>query len=150
MILTNQGRLTDVNGDEAPEAHMFKLKIEALFNTLDVPLTLYAACANDNYRKPRTAMWKLLTEEYNKNNKMVEREYSYLVGDAAGRVKDHSDSDRHFCMNVGIGFYTPEEFFLNESPEHMGHNFDPSWYLTANDNWKIMFYALSDDSSNVQ
>jgi bifunctional polynucleotide phosphatase/kinase len=146
VILTNQGRLTDAKGDEAPEAHMFKLKADALLNALDIPIMLYAACANDNYRKPRTAIWELLTEEYNKNDRLVEREYSYLVGDAAGRDKDHADSDRHFCMNVGIGFHTPEEFFLQEPPEPMGHKFDPSWYLNANGNWKIMYSAFLDAS----
>jgi bifunctional polynucleotide phosphatase/kinase len=144
VILTNQGRLTDRKGEQAPEAHLFKLKVEAVLRALDIPLTLYAACANDNYRKPRTGMWELLTEECRMGGRFVEREYSYLIGDSAGRDKDHSDSDRHFCMNVGISFYTPEEFFLNEPPEHMCHKFDPAWYLAANRNWEIMYPDLPD------
>ena len=130
IIFTNQGRLTTSSGDEAPEVQVFKLKVEAIMKALDVPLTLYAACANDNYRKPRTGMW----EEMMRNHNMgVELGSSYLVGDAAGRVRDHSDTDRHFTINLGIKFFTPEEFFLGRNPEALGHKFDPSWYLTASE-----------------
>ena len=48
------------------------------------------------------------------------REDSLYCGDAAGREvgwsagkkKDFSCSDRLFADNVGVKFYTPEEFFL--------------------------------------
>ena len=32
-------------------------------------------------------------------------------------------------MNVGIGFQTPEEFFLRQPGKPMSHRFDPSSYL---------------------
>lgn len=144
VILTNQGRLTDRNGEQAPEAHLFQLKVAALLKALDIPLTLYAACANDNYRKPRTGVWELLTGQRSTSGKPVDADHSYLVGDAAGRDKDHSDSDRHFCMNVGISFYTPEEFFLNKPSERMHHKFDPAWFLSANGNWEITYPDLPD------
>jgi bifunctional polynucleotide phosphatase/kinase len=130
IIFTNQGRLTNATGGEAPEAQLFKLKLDAVLKDLDVPLTLYAACANDIYRKPRTGMWDQMLKDFGRR---IRIEDSYLVGDAAGRVKDHSDSDRHFCMNIGIGFITPEEFFLNKAPLPLGHKFDPAWYLPSDD-----------------
>ncbi|RQM07510.1 hypothetical protein DH86_00002811, partial [Scytalidium sp. 3C] len=54
---------------------------------------------------------------------------AYLVGDAAGRESDHSDADIHFCENLNISFFTPEEFFLGEDTEEVGHKFDPKWHL---------------------
>ena len=62
-------------------------------------------------------------------------EASFFVGDAGGRsstsdVKaDHSCSDRDLAANVGIGFKTPEEFFLNEKPRPYSRVFDPREFL---------------------
>ncbi|KAF2465858.1 PNK3P-domain-containing protein [Lindgomyces ingoldianus] len=125
IIFTNQGRLTDENRQEAPEAQMWKRKVDVLLNVLDIPLILYAACANDNYRKPRTGMWEKMKEEFHS----VELDLSFLVGDAAGRECDHSDADRHFCLNIGIPFFTPEKFFLGAPLEPMSDKFNPAWYL---------------------
>lgn len=39
---------------------------------------------------------------------------SYFVGDAAGRKRDFACSDRQCAANIGIAFYTPEEYFLSQ------------------------------------
>lgn len=36
---------------------------------------------------------------------------------------------RHWAMNNGISFHTPEEFFLQQEPREMKHKFDPSGYI---------------------
>ncbi|KAL4914537.1 P-loop containing nucleoside triphosphate hydrolase protein [Aspergillus aurantiobrunneus] len=71
----------------------------------------------------------------------MDQENSYFVGDAAGRMADHSDVDFHFSINIGVGFHTPEEFFLDLTGEAPGHKFEPvsflqghlqQWSCTAN------------------
>ena len=41
----------------------------------------------------------------------ADKQASFYVGDAAGRKGDHASSDREWAQNVGIPFYTPEQFF---------------------------------------
>lgn len=86
-------------------------------------------------------MWDVMCEDMGIRKRSEERmsddqgtligiERAYLVGDAAGRKSDHSDSDIHFCENLGIKHFTPEEFFLGKgNTEEVGHKFDPRWYL---------------------
>lgn len=129
VIITNQGRLTDSKGGEAADAQPFKIKMETILKEIDIPLAVYTACANDNYRKPRIGTWQLLQLQFAEKCLVVDTENSYLVGDAAGRITDHSDADRHFSLNTGIDFFTPEVFFLEQAPLPLGHKFDPCAYL---------------------
>jgi bifunctional polynucleotide phosphatase/kinase len=142
IVFTNQGRLTTTTGAEAPESQLFKAKVEAMGHDLGVPFTVYAACANDLYRKPRTGMWDVMCEDFGLRGVICGKEgqepkeaevkrQTLFVGDAAGRETDHSDSDRHFCENLGICFSPPEEFFLGDMTQALGHKFDPSWYLPS-------------------
>ena len=104
---------------------------------------------------------------------------SVFVGDAAGRAgdakagvrRDHSCSDRDFAVNVvsyveygrhyeteadlcvlleqGIGFMTPEEFFLGEAAKPFTRSFDPATYLKSEvtsqtDSTAILFTKKND------
>ncbi|KAE9979636.1 hypothetical protein EG327_006934 [Venturia inaequalis] len=113
----------------------FKEKANAVFNQLDLPISLYAATAKDQYRKPRPGMWNALLEDFALTSDAVDHKESIFVGDAAGREasagrkKDFSSSDRDLAANIGIPFKTPEEFFLGEALQPFVREFDPVMFL---------------------
>jgi bifunctional polynucleotide phosphatase/kinase len=104
-----------------------KLKCKNIQKDINIPIIFLMSTEDDKYRKPRIGLWKILSKEN------IIKEGSFYVGDAAGRIKtneykkDHSDSDRKFAENIGITFYTPEVFFLNEKErkwEYQGYKLD--------------------------
>ena len=128
----------------------FKQKCAAVLAALDIPTSVYAATARDAYRKPRTGMWDEVCDDYDIPAEEVDLENSVFVGDAGGRTaaakgegetggkragakkagvpKDFSCSDRNFAHNVGIPYFTPEEFFLDEAPREFVRDFDLAAY----------------------
>lgn len=78
-----------------------------------------AATQSDKFRKPAVGMWELLKDRIFKGSK-IDMGESFYCGDAAGRPatatrkKDFTDTDIKFAANVGLKFYTPEQFFLGE------------------------------------
>ncbi|KAF8477536.1 polynucleotide kinase 3 phosphatase-domain-containing protein [Kalaharituber pfeilii] len=129
IIFTNQGGISVEK--PAGKLDKFKLKVAVIFETLDIPVTLYGATENDQYRKPRTGMWDELMDEYDLDVHAVDKAESFFVGDAAGRDRDFSATDRYFANNIGVKFYTPEEFFLGHEPNTMKDEFNPMAYVTA-------------------
>ena len=148
-ILSNQAGLTlqvdpSYKGPIATarkRVNEFKQKCSAVLESLQLPISLYAATGKDMYRKPRTGMWNEVCEDCD-IEEAVDLENSFFVGDAGGRVaslgkradgvatlsKDFSCSDRNFAANVGIKFKTPEEFFLGEKPREFARDFDLANY----------------------
>ena len=53
-------------------------------------------------------MWRAVTDILEAEGVTVNQAETFFVGDAAGRKRDHSASDRKFAINVGIRFHTPE------------------------------------------
>lgn len=112
VIITNQGlidaklaKLRDRDGKltrvlravrrASPLSHRSRLSIESQF---DVPALLFAATGYDWFRKPLPGMVERLEALHGP----IDREQSFYVGDAAGRIGqapngkefwDHSDSD---------------------------------------------------------
>ncbi|ODM99691.1 Bifunctional polynucleotide phosphatase/kinase [Orchesella cincta] len=112
VIVTNQAGMA--NGKTSLEG--MKKKVEAIVSQLGIPVVVYIIPGRNEYRKPVTGIWNLFVEEYNESVEPNPQE-SFFCGDAAGRKKDHSLSDRLFALNLGIGFKTPEEFFMGQKPQ---------------------------------
>eukprot|EP01126_Amoeba_proteus_P008728 TRINITY_DN1328_c0_g1_i3.p1 TRINITY_DN1328_c0_g1~~TRINITY_DN1328_c0_g1_i3.p1 ORF type:complete len:241 (+),score=43.67 TRINITY_DN1328_c0_g1_i3:71-793(+) len=71
----------------------------------------------DFYRKPNPGMWHFMVEHCNAGI-TPDMEASFYVGGAAGRTvvpkgrnPDHSDYDILFAQNVGIPFFTDDDYF---------------------------------------
>lgn len=79
---------------------------------------------------------------------------SFYVGDAAGRESDFSCVDRKFAANIGIQFYTPEEYFLGETPSKFSWgSFEPLMIsppseLESEDNLLNYFESLKSQPSD--
>uniref|UniRef100_A0A7N6A2U3 PNK FHA domain-containing protein n=1 Tax=Anabas testudineus TaxID=64144 RepID=A0A7N6A2U3_ANATE len=116
VFFTNQMGIA--KGKLRPE--VFKSKVEDILVTLKLPVQVFVAAGPGIYRKPVTGMWNHLCDKAN-DGVTVDKKESLFVGDAAGRPenwapgkkkKDFSCSDRLLALNIGLQFYTPEEYFL--------------------------------------
>ena len=142
-IISNQGAISLKDDPKKLQTDSLSLKnfkdqVSSMLRQLDLPMSVYAATGQDNYRKPRTGMWRELLEDYDiEGEGLVVVDGSFFVGDAAGRektatrTKDHSCSDRDLAANIGIAFKTPEEYFRDEPPESFTRPLDPADYLLS-------------------
>lgn len=84
----------------------FKVEqIKNVLRTLEIPLKVYIGVDN-LHKKPEITMWNLFTNEKN-----IDMNESFFVGDALGRVGDWSDSDKQFADACKLSIRTPEEMF---------------------------------------
>ncbi|KAL4714003.1 hypothetical protein ACJJTC_005634 [Scirpophaga incertulas] len=147
VILSNQAPI----GRGRVKIEDFKLKIESIVDKVNVPIQVFLATGKTFYRKPATGMWKYLLEKEN-DNIAIDIDDSLYCGDAAGRVanwapgkkKDHSMADKLLAENLGIKFYTPEQFFLGHSIQNVPFSepeFNPKKYKSGPFNENL----ISDD-----
>ncbi|GBP93733.1 hypothetical protein EVAR_84684_1 [Eumeta japonica] len=144
VILSNQAPI----GKGRVKIEDFKIKIENIVQTLQIPIQVFIATGRGHYRKPSIGMWKVLVEQKN-DNIPIDINESFYVGDAAGRKanwapgkkKDHSLADILMAENLGLKFYTPEEFFLGHSisKAHLSKpEFNPKEVTTEQFNDKLI------------
>lgn len=94
-------------------------RLNNFIKLVKVPIQVFIACgigksdgqAEDPFRKPKTGMWQLMEQHLN-SGIPIDMDQSFYVGDAAGRLQDHSDADIKFAQAIGLKFYVPEEYFL--------------------------------------
>lgn len=118
VIFSNQKGISK----NKPSPTEFEQKLVDILKALSTVKISHVFVATGSSRKPSCTMWELMESQFNEDVK-VNRTESMYVGDAAGRPagwikgrkKDFSCSDRKFALNLGVQFYTPEEFFLNAS-----------------------------------
>ncbi|XP_031472885.1 polynucleotide 3'-phosphatase ZDP isoform X2 [Nymphaea colorata] len=75
-------------------------RLNSFIKLVKVPIQVFIACGmqqkDDMFRKPKPGMWRLMEQKFNSGIE-VDMEHSFYVGDAAGRVNDHSDADIGFA-----------------------------------------------------
>ena len=116
VLVTNQKDI--LNQDNKKKMDIWNGKIEFMKKHLFLEkFSILAATNNDYCRKPNLGLFHFLEEKTKLKLDLTE---SIMVGDAAGRIKttdykaDFACTDRMWAANLGIKFYTPEEFFLGE------------------------------------
>jgi len=112
---------------------------------LGFPIQAFISGGENPHRKPSPLMWEEMTTHFN-GGVVVDKASSIFCGDAAGRQKewksgakkDFSCGDRKFAANIGVPFFTPDEFFLEEAKaEFEWDGIDPVNYVASQKSNKI-------------
>ncbi|KAJ9671441.1 hypothetical protein PVL29_025245 [Vitis rotundifolia] len=93
-------------------------RLNNFIKCVKVPIQVFISCgfdksdgqAEDPFRKPKPGMWRIMEQHFN-SGILIDMDQSFYVGDAAGRLNDHSDADIKFAQAIGLKFYVPEEYF---------------------------------------
>ncbi|KIM19934.1 hypothetical protein M408DRAFT_82801, partial [Serendipita vermifera MAFF 305830] len=127
FIISNQNSPRKITTPQVYYAQ-WKNKVALVAHALqDVPFRILAATAEDAYRKPLPGMWDAINIILKDEGVTINQEETFFVGDAAGRDRDHSACDRKLAVNVGLQFYTPEEYFLGKATDKFQlKGFNPS------------------------
>lgn len=98
VVFSNQKKIAiqkdiKAGSGESKSLTTFKEKLTAMMNELQVPISVYAATTDAEYRKPRLGMWKEFQDDYDLDVTGIDMKESFFVGDAGGRPGDHSAAD---------------------------------------------------------
>jgi bifunctional polynucleotide phosphatase/kinase len=100
-IAEKQGRLSAFVKETGLPWQVFVATVKA------PPKGSKGGAAYDSYRKPATGMWDFLISTAN-GGIAPNFGQCFFVGDAAGRPKDHGDTDKGFAKAVGLTFHTED------------------------------------------
>lgn len=111
VIYSNQSKLIN------DEIENFCKKINNVMKELKINIFVFISIGKNYYRKPCIGMYELFKKFIDDDIK-----YRYYIGDAGGREKDFSYSDRAFAYNIRYEYLTPEELFniKNNEPYTLG------------------------------
>lgn len=128
VIFSNQGAISNMPSSRSLAAFAYKVRnvVKALNGKTPLPIIFYAATNPGRKspafekkletvtRKPSDGMFVQLLMDLGITRDSISFEDSFFCGDAAGRPGDHSDCDKGLASSLGVKFYTPEQYFLEE------------------------------------
>lgn len=89
-----------------------EIQIRNVIQELNIPLFVVIA-KNKQMYKPNIDLFHQFMNFIKQPN--INKEESFFVGDALGRICDYSDSDKVFAENIGIKWFEPVELFRNNN-----------------------------------
>lgn len=107
ILVTNQGGI----GKGYIKEEDITKKLNLIQGSLGI--TFYkifmATTMNSDYRKPKV---NKMLQDLKKDNIEIDTENSFMLGDAGGRKRDHSNADKRFAENLGIDFIHVDDIDL--------------------------------------
>lgn len=82
-------------------------QINNVMKDINIPCVSLIATSKEDYKPSLNIYHEYFGDKVSKINK----EKSFMCGDASGRQNDHSDSDLEFAKNLNVKFILPEDFF---------------------------------------
>jgi bifunctional polynucleotide phosphatase/kinase len=117
VIFTNQGAIGKATKTKQKAIIEKTSRLMGFVKQMNLPFQVFVATANegpkfkdDPYRKAATGMWHFMVEHCN-GGVQPDLDASFYVGDAAGRRRDHNDTDKGFAEAIPIKFLTEDAFF---------------------------------------
>lgn len=105
---------------------------------------VFAALEDNRYRKPMCGSLEFFKSHYSQ----IKWDNVSYIGDAAGRKRDHSDTDYKYAINCGMQFFTPEMFFggENQATEQPTITYPEIQYMSKTE--EISMFKKIDDAIN--
>ena len=112
VIFSNQGGILYKKQNVEDIIYKFNYIIKKIkYKTNQLKNVSYVISYKYNkYRKPNISMFSLYLSKLKITKDDIDYNKSFYCGDASGREKDFSNTDKQFALNIKFKFHTPEEF----------------------------------------